>query len=71
MCLCRFPGSHAAYDNAITSGVDSKMLMEAAVFTATEPKAANQHFNILNGDTFRWSQVCLSTIKLLLSYKLL
>ena len=38
------------------------MLMEAAVFTATEPKAANQHFNILNGDTFLWSQVCFAAL---------
>ena len=55
--LCRFPGTYAAYDNAITSAVDSRMLMEAAIHTSTEPKAANQHFNIHNGDTFRWSQV--------------
>lgn len=58
--LCRFPGTYAAYDNAITSAVDSKMLMEAAIYTSTEPKAANHHFNIHNGDTFRWSQVQLN-----------
>lgn len=58
--LCRFPGTYAAYDNAITSAVDSKMLMEAAIYTSTEPTAANHHFNIHNGDTFCWSQVQLN-----------
>lgn len=33
------------------------LLAQAAVFVSTTPKAANQIFNVSNGDVFRWSEV--------------
>ena len=49
----RFPGKEAAY-RAIYQVTDADLLARAMVFCATEPRAANQVFNITNGDFFRW-----------------
>lgn len=49
----RFPGKPGAYD-AIYQVTDSGHFASAALWAATEPLAANQAFNITNGDYFRW-----------------
>ncbi len=53
---CRFPGSEAAY-NALIDCCDVRIVAEAAVFTSTEPSAANNAYNVSNGDAYRWSRV--------------
>ena len=45
----RFPGKPGAYD-ALLELTDAGLLAEATVWAATEPAAANQAFNIANGD---------------------
>jgi nucleoside-diphosphate-sugar epimerase len=52
----RFPGSPGAYDSLIEM-TDADLLASATVWAATEPKCANQAFNINNGDLFRWSEM--------------
>ncbi|GAB3944286.1 SDR family oxidoreductase [Kribbella albertanoniae] len=52
----RFPGKPGAYD-ALLEVTDSGLLAKAAVWAATAPAAANQAFNIANGDLFRWSEL--------------
>ncbi|MFB6724998.1 SDR family oxidoreductase [Kribbella sp. NPDC056345] len=52
----RFPGKPGAYD-ALLEVTDSGLLANAAVWAATAPAAANQAFNIANGDLFRWSEL--------------
>jgi hypothetical protein len=37
--------------------VDVELLTDAEIWLATHDKAANQAYNISNGDTFRWRQV--------------
>ncbi|MEZ5842828.1 MAG: SDR family oxidoreductase [Hyphomicrobiaceae bacterium] len=49
----RFPGTPGAY-NAVYQVTDSALLARAMVFCATSPNAANQVFNVTNGDFFRW-----------------
>lgn len=49
----RFPGKPGAYD-AIYQVTDADLLARAMVFCATEPAAADQAFNVTNGDFFRW-----------------
>jgi nucleoside-diphosphate-sugar epimerase len=51
-----FPGSAAAW-NARLTYTDAKLLVRAMVRVATEPRCANQAFNIVNGDAFRWRDV--------------
>ncbi|ULT24286.1 hypothetical protein KUH03_35525 [Sphingobacterium sp. E70] len=36
---------------------DATLLAKATVWAATEPQAANQAFNINNGDLFRWKDL--------------
>jgi nucleoside-diphosphate-sugar epimerase len=48
-----FPGTQACYD-AITQATDARLLARAAEWAATDPRCANQHFNLLDGDAFRW-----------------
>jgi nucleoside-diphosphate-sugar epimerase len=52
----RFPGKPGAYDKLIEM-TDAGLLSRATVWAATEPDAANQAFNINNGDLFRWEEM--------------
>lgn len=49
----RFPGSQAAY-NALVQVTDAGLLAEAMTWAAIAPNAANEAFNLTNGDAFRW-----------------
>jgi nucleoside-diphosphate-sugar epimerase len=52
----RFPGKPDAY-RAIYQVTDAGLLARAMVFCATEERAANEVFNITNGDFFRWQHL--------------
>ncbi|MFC9693466.1 SDR family oxidoreductase [Kribbella sp. NPDC056951] len=52
----RFPGKPGAYDTLLEV-TDSGLLAKATVWAATAPAAANQAFNIANGDLFRWNEL--------------
>ena len=52
----RFPGKPGAYQSLIEM-TDAALLSRATVWAATDPRAANQAFNINNGDVFRWSEM--------------
>ncbi|WP_442678158.1 SDR family oxidoreductase [Sphingomonas sp. ASY06-1R] len=59
--LCRetgrpftFPGSAAQWDG-LTDMTDARQLAHQLLWAATTPGAANEAFNIVNGDVFRWS----------------
>lgn len=52
----RFPGKPGAYDKLMEM-TDAGLLAKATVWAATEPEAANQAFNINNGDLFRWNDL--------------
>ena len=52
----RFPGSPGAYGSLLEM-TDAGLLAAATVWAATDPVAANQAFNIANGDLFRWSEL--------------
>jgi nucleoside-diphosphate-sugar epimerase len=52
----RFPGSPGAY-NSLIEVTDAKLLAKATVWAASEPKCANEAFDINNGDLFRWSEM--------------
>lgn len=49
----RFPGSEAQW-NSLTDMTDAGQLAKQLLWAATTPAAANQAFNIVNGDVFRW-----------------
>ena len=49
----RFPGKPGAY-TALFDATDTGLLARATVWAATEPRCANEVFNITNGDCFRW-----------------
>ena len=49
----RFPGKPGAY-RSIYQVTDSSHMAAAALWAATEPRCANEAFNITNGDYFRW-----------------
>ena len=51
-----FPGSPQQL-NGVTDITDARLLGRHARWSATEPKAANQAFNTVNGDVFRWRQM--------------
>jgi nucleoside-diphosphate-sugar epimerase len=51
-----FPGGDKGYD-AHTQFTDLGLLARAAVWMATEPRCANQSFNVVNGDTPRWREL--------------
>ncbi|UJR78463.1 SDR family oxidoreductase [Sandaracinus amylolyticus] len=51
----RFPGKPGAYD-ALLEVTDAGLLARATVWAATDPRGANQAFNVNNGDQFRWSE---------------
>jgi nucleoside-diphosphate-sugar epimerase len=52
----RWPGKPGAYDKLLEM-TDAGMLSRAIVWAATDPRCANQAFNINNGDMFRWSEM--------------
>ncbi len=52
----RFPGKPGAYDKLMEM-TDAGLLAKATVWAATNPAAANQAFNITNGDLFRWNEL--------------
>jgi len=52
----RFPGKPGAY-GTIYQVTESSHFANAALWAATEKRAANQAYNITNGDYFRWSNV--------------
>ena len=49
-----FPGSAAQWEG-LTDMTDAGQLAEQLLWAATTPAAANQAFNTVNGDVFRWS----------------
>ncbi|WP_024646917.1 SDR family oxidoreductase [Pseudomonas syringae] len=49
-----FPGSRVQWDS-LTDMTDARQLAKQQLWAATTPAAANQAFNITNGDVFRWS----------------
>lgn len=49
-----FPGSRVQWDS-LTDMTDANQLARQQLWAATTPAAANQAFNITNGDVFRWS----------------
>ncbi len=50
----RWPGSAAQW-NGLSDVTDARILAEQLIWAATTDAAANQAFNITNGDVFRWS----------------
>lgn len=51
-----FPGSPQQYE-AITDVSDARILARQLAWAATTPAAANEAFNIVNGDVFRWRRM--------------
>jgi len=50
----RFPGSTAQW-NGLTDMTDASLLARHLLWAAETPGAANEAFNVVNGDVFRWS----------------
>lgn len=50
----RFPGSAAQW-NGLTDMTDARLLARHLLWATETPAAANQAFNVVNGDVFRWS----------------
>ena len=48
-----FPGSEAQY-KAVADVTDARILAKQLIWAVNTPEAANQPFNIANGDVFRW-----------------
>jgi nucleoside-diphosphate-sugar epimerase len=48
-----FPGSKVQWDS-LTDMTDARQLAKQQLWAATTPAAANQAFNVTNGDVFRW-----------------
>jgi nucleoside-diphosphate-sugar epimerase len=49
-----FPGVAAQW-NGLTDMTDARLLARHMLWAATTPKAANEAFNVVNGDVFRWN----------------
>lgn len=49
----RFPGSQVQW-NCLTDMTDAGQLARHLLWASTTPAAANQAFNVVNGDVFRW-----------------
>jgi nucleoside-diphosphate-sugar epimerase len=49
----RFPGSAVQW-NGLTDMTDARQLARHLLWATTTPAAANEAFNIVNGDVFRW-----------------
>lgn len=52
----RYPGPEPAY-RAVHCATDVKLLNKGMLWAATTPAAANQAFNMVNGDFFRWEHL--------------
>ena len=52
----RFPGKPGAY-RSIYQVTESTHMANSALWAATEPRCANQAYNITNGDFFRWANL--------------
>lgn len=52
----RFPGSLATW-HSMVDFTDASLLADATLWAARTPAAANQAFNINNGDLWRWSEL--------------
>ena len=50
----RFPGSAVQW-NGLTDMTDARLLARQLLWATTTPAAANQAFNVVDGDVFRWS----------------
>ena len=50
----RFPGSAVQW-NGLTDMTDARLLARHLLWASTTPKAANEAFNVVNGDIFRWN----------------
>ena len=50
----RFPGSATQW-NGLTDMTDARLLAHHLLWAATTPAAADEAFNVVNGDVFRWS----------------
>jgi nucleoside-diphosphate-sugar epimerase len=50
----RFPGVEAQW-SSLTDMTDAHLLGRHMLWAATTPAAANEAFNVVNGDVFRWS----------------
>jgi nucleoside-diphosphate-sugar epimerase len=50
----RFPGSSVQWKSLVDM-TDARLLAEHLEWASTTAKAANQAFNVVNGDVFRWS----------------
>jgi nucleoside-diphosphate-sugar epimerase len=50
----RFPGSAAQW-HGLTDMTDARLLARHLLWAATTPAAADQAFNVVDGDVFRWS----------------
>ncbi|MFO1188934.1 MAG: SDR family oxidoreductase [Alphaproteobacteria bacterium] len=48
-----FPGSQACYDT-VGQATDAMMLARCMLWAATTPACANQAFNVINSDYYRW-----------------
>jgi nucleoside-diphosphate-sugar epimerase len=48
-----FPGSETQW-NSLTDMTDASLLAEHMEWAATDPAGANEAFNVVNGDIFRW-----------------
>ena len=51
-----FPGKPGAY-TALYQATDAALLAKAVTWMATDPRCANQAFNVTNGDLIRWQNV--------------
>jgi nucleoside-diphosphate-sugar epimerase len=49
-----FPGSAVQW-NSLTDMTDARLLARHLQWASTTPAAANEAFNVVNGDVFRWS----------------
>ena len=49
----RFPGSAVQW-NGLTDMTDARLLARHLLWACSTPAAANQAFNVVNGDVFRW-----------------
>jgi len=48
-----FPGSETQW-NGLTDVTDASVLAEQMIWAATDPAGADEAFNVVNGDIFRW-----------------
>lgn len=53
----RFPGPRAAYDDVYYQMSDAELVAQATLWAGGAPTAANQAFNLTNGDVIKWSHL--------------